>query len=297
MDGDDTANLLTGTGSDEIIRGMEGNDTLSGGAGNDTLGGGIGFDTFVVNPGDENIEIADFTLFSDRLDLSAFERAVVAQALLDAQGDDAVVLKCAAQHQIVGEMDAPLWQVVPRKGPAEAGQVVEHRLREVALLPVLEHRGGAVALAEALAVGAEHDGQVREARGLRAGRDGAPGPVEEELLRRIDQMVVASAHERDAHGQVVDEAAEVVERQTVRPEQREVLLLGVRRRRRGPPCPCRPRSARESEPYAARSGPRPCAPARASGSGIPCRGGPRSRPGAPGSPPGWRSSGTPRLPR
>lgn len=100
MDGDDTANLLTGTGSDEIIRGMEGNDTLSGGAGNDTLVGGIGFDTFVVNPGDENIEIADFTLFSDRLDLSAFERSAVAQALLDAQGDDAVVLTLPDGTQI-----------------------------------------------------------------------------------------------------------------------------------------------------------------------------------------------------
>lgn len=62
----------TGTAGRDVLVGTNGNDTLVGGAGADTLTGGAGADTFVYNDmRDAGDTITDFTLYADKLSLSA----------------------------------------------------------------------------------------------------------------------------------------------------------------------------------------------------------------------------------
>ena len=68
----------------------------------------------------------------------------------------------------------PLDELAPRKDlvvamrPAEAREVVHQRLGQVAVVAVLHDAHRAMALGEALAVGAEDHRHVRELRQLRA---------------------------------------------------------------------------------------------------------------------------------
>jgi hypothetical protein len=91
--GDDNANTLTGTssndtilglGGDDTLNGGQGNDTLIGGAGADTMNGGAGNDVFVYHaivggvaesgPADTARDtITDFVHLSDMIDLSAID--------------------------------------------------------------------------------------------------------------------------------------------------------------------------------------------------------------------------------
>ena len=98
-------------------------------------------------------------------------------------------------------------------------------MRGVPLVAVLGDAHGAVALAQLLAVRREHHGKVRE-----GGERVAEGLVEHDLRGRVDHVVAPASDERDAHGDVVDDGAEVVERDAVAAEEHEVLLGGVRRR-------------------------------------------------------------------
>jgi len=54
--------------------------------------------------------------------------------------------------------------------------------------------------------------------------------VKQNLWRSVDHVVAAARNERDAHGDIVDDRTEVVERNAVGANQDEVLLRGVRRR-------------------------------------------------------------------
>ena len=65
--------------------------------------------------------------------------------------------------------------------------------------------GGAVALAELLLVGAEEQRHVQELRHRRAQR-----LVDDDLLGRVADVVVAADHMRDLHGDIVDHHRQVV---------------------------------------------------------------------------------------
>ena len=77
---DDT---LTGDAANNWLFGASGNDTLSGGAGIDKLFGGTGADIFVFNAGDSFTFVTDFEDDIDRIDLSSYGYATVADALAD----------------------------------------------------------------------------------------------------------------------------------------------------------------------------------------------------------------------
>jgi Ca2+-binding RTX toxin-like protein len=70
--GNTLANKITGNAVDNTLLGGDGNDTLDGGAGTDILWGQAGADTFLIKHGTNLDIIADFTLGSDKLDISAF---------------------------------------------------------------------------------------------------------------------------------------------------------------------------------------------------------------------------------
>ena len=108
------------------------------------------------------------------------------------------------------------------EGPALQRQEVQHGLGRVALAAVVLERGVARALAELLLVGAEHQGQVPELRRLRA-----EGPVEQDLLGRVDQVLLAAEDVRDAHVHVVADDDEVVRRVPVATDHDPVVDLAV----------------------------------------------------------------------
>ncbi len=213
--------------------------------------------------------------------------------------------------------------------PAQQREVVHERLRQVAELAEVAHRRGAVPLAELAALGAEHHGVVGEGGDRRA-----EGPEQQQLARRVGEVVVAADDVRDAHVAVVDHRGEVVAGGAVGAHDDEVAdgalldhngaaddVVDGRRRRpargtaastaRGPPDGPRPRRARGrgSAGRSAACGPRPSAP-RAAPRGVPAsrsRGTQRRRRRAAAPPrdtrPSARSGGTarkglrPRAPR
>ncbi len=67
LDGDDNANLLTGSVLEDYINGKGGNDVINGGKGNDVLTGGAGADVFKFLPGDGlfNPKLHDFDTVTD----------------------------------------------------------------------------------------------------------------------------------------------------------------------------------------------------------------------------------------
>ena len=106
--------------------------------------------------------------------------------------------------------------------PAEPGEEIDHRVRQVALFLVLHDADGAVALGELVPVFAEHGRHVRKDRRLDAER-----AEDVDLPRRVVDVVVAADDVRDPHVDVVDDDAEVVGRRAVRPREHEIVELGV----------------------------------------------------------------------
>ncbi len=102
--------------------------------------------------------------------------------------------------------------------PAEEREEVRHRLRQDPLVLIVGHGGGAVALAELLAVGAEDHRHVAE-----DGHRRPEGMVYLDLLRRVRDVVVAAEDVRDPHRDVVGDHREVVHRRPVGAEDDEVL--------------------------------------------------------------------------
>ena len=78
-------------------------------------------------------------------------------------------------------------------------------------------------------VGTEDQRHVAE-----GGQAGAERLVEQDLSRRVGEVIVAADHVRDPHLDVVDHDAEVVGRRAVGAEQDQVVELGRSGRRRGP---------------------------------------------------------------
>ena len=106
--------------------------------------------------------------------------------------------------------------------PAEAHEVVEQRVGQVAVLLVLQHAHRAVALGELGAVRPEDHRHMRVDRDLRAERG-----EHVHLSRRVVEMIVAADDMRDAHVGVVHHHAEVVGRRTVAARDHEVVELAV----------------------------------------------------------------------
>ena len=106
-------------------------------------------------------------------------------------------------------------------GPAEAREVVHHRLGQEALVAVRQHGRRAVALREAFPVRAEDHRDVGEHR-----QRVAEGLVAEDLLRRVREVVIAADHVGDLHRHVVDDHAEVVRRRPVGPDEDPVVQRG-----------------------------------------------------------------------
>ena len=109
--------------------------------------------------------------------------------------------------------------------PTKPGEIVEDGVGRVALIAVLAHADGAVALAQLLAVGREHHREMSESRGGHLER-----LIKENLRGRVDHVVAAARDDGDPHLRVVDRGAKVVERHPVGSQKNEVLLRRVRRR-------------------------------------------------------------------
>ena len=125
-------------------------------------------------------------------------------------------------RELVDELLGGEDRLVVLGAPAEQGQVVADRRRQVAALAQLLHRGGAVALGELLAVRPVEQRQVRV-----AGRLGAERREHEQLLRGVGEVVVAADHIGDAHLEVVDGDREVVQRGAVAAGDHEIVLEPV----------------------------------------------------------------------
>jgi hypothetical protein len=107
--------------------------------------------------------------------------------------------------------------------PAEERQVVHERRRDVAVATELLHGDGAVPLRELTPVHAEDVRHVGVRRQV-----GAQGFEEEDLLRRVRDVVLAADDVGDAGVGVVDRRGEVVRRRPVAPEEDEVFDALVR---------------------------------------------------------------------
>ena len=109
--------------------------------------------------------------------------------------------------------------------PAQARQVVEQGIGQVAFVAVLRHRLGTVALAHFLALLVEHGGQVRIHRRL------VPeGAQDVDLAWGVVDVVVAADDVRDAHVDVIDDDAKVVGRHADAAACRLALLAHLIRR-------------------------------------------------------------------
>ncbi len=180
--------------------------------------------------------------------------------------------------------------------PAHQREAVDHRLGQVAGVAELLDAGRPVALAQPLAVGAEHHRQVAEARDGRADR-----LVEVDLARRRRQQVLAPDDGVDLHRRVVQRVHEVVGRDAVGAHHDVVADRRVQDPDLAPDqvLPDRVAVLRRPQPQRRPCGPRPrgrrAARRRARGSG-PSRSRAGRRPGPPRgrgpAPPRCSSSGT-----
>src|SRR5919106_935738 len=139
--------------------------------------------------------------------------------VIERRGARPHALEREALDQLVGRHDRRLVVVAP----AEKREVVHERRRNVAVAAELLHGDGAVPLRELAPVHAEDVRHVRVRR-----RVGAQGLEEEDLLRRVRDVVLAADDVRDAGIGVVHRRGEVVRRRPVAPEEDEVLDALVR---------------------------------------------------------------------
>src|SRR5258708_7397394 len=110
---------------------------------------------------------------------------------------------------------------MPRR-PAQQREKIEHRLRKYSEVPVVGDGGRAVPFAELLSIGAVDHGQVSELRERRAER-----LIDQNLFRRIGDVIVAAHDERDLHRDVVRDHGEIVDRRSIRAKDDEVAFSDV----------------------------------------------------------------------
>ncbi|MBM1589367.1 putative Ig domain-containing protein, partial [Sulfitobacter mediterraneus] len=91
IDGGNGADILLGDAGNDLLRGGDGDDILHAGAGIDILNGGEGSDRFVIGSGSGTTTIEDYEIGTDTLDLTAFARSDVTEALINAQLGSAIL--------------------------------------------------------------------------------------------------------------------------------------------------------------------------------------------------------------
>jgi hypothetical protein len=111
---------------------------------------------------------------------------------------------------------------VASRRPAEQTQEIDHRIGQISKALVLRHRRDAVPLAQLLLVGAENQRHVRKL-GWRL-PERLP---QQNVLRRVGDVIVAPNDVRNPHVDVVGHHGEVIDRQAVRAENDEILNLLV----------------------------------------------------------------------
>src|SRR5215210_6093793 len=110
-----------------------------------------------------------------------------------------------------------------RMVPAEQGEVVHQRFRDVSFPAVVSDARGAVAFGELLAVRPEDDPEVDK-----PGLGRAERRVEQGLTGGIGEMFLAPDHMRYPQLQIVDDDGEVVRRRAVGLDDHEVLYAAER---------------------------------------------------------------------
>ena len=123
----------------------------------------------------------------------------------------------ARQVERLSEVSRVHYLATGRIRPAEQRQVVHDSVGQVPLFPQRGHRLGSTRLRQRPAVRAHDERNVRVAR-----RNGAERLEEQQLPRRVREMIVAADHEGDAHRRVVHGAREVVESGSIGPRDQEV---------------------------------------------------------------------------
>ena len=103
--------------------------------------------------------------------------------------------------------------------PPEQGEVVADRSGQIALPTQLLHGGAAVSLRQLAAVRPVEERQVRVAR-----RNGVERAQNQQLLRRVREVIVAANHVGDPHVRIVHRDREVVQRGAVATRDHEVVL-------------------------------------------------------------------------
>ena len=117
-------------------------------------------------------------------------------------------------HELVGRE-----HLLIRPGrPPEKREEIHHRLGQNSLSRVLHHGGGAVTLAQSLLVGTEDERHVRELRQLGANR-----AVQQDLFRRVRDVIVAPHHMRDRHLHIVRDDRELICGMTVGAKDDEIF--------------------------------------------------------------------------
>ena len=109
--------------------------------------------------------------------------------------------------------------------PAQAYEIVQQRLGQIAFFAITHHADRAVALGQALAVRAEDHRHVGIDRQLAVVTHQRLEDVD--LARRVVHVVVAADDMGDAHVHVVDHHAEVVGRRAVGTGDHQIIQLGV----------------------------------------------------------------------
>ena len=89
--------------------------------------------------------------------------------------------------------------------PADQRQVVDQRLGQIPAQPELRDRGRAVPLRQRRVIGSHHQRQMRELRRRESER-----PIEQQLPRRVRDVILAADHMRHLHQRIVDDDGEVV---------------------------------------------------------------------------------------
>ena len=114
-------------------------------------------------------------------------------------------------------------QLVARRGMAETEQVIGQRLRQVALLAQGTQRLRAVALGQRRSIRAGQQGQMSVARRRQFQR-----LQDQQLARRIAQVIVAAQQMRHAGQRIIDGIGKEERGRAVGPPQHEVADLGMR---------------------------------------------------------------------
>ena len=174
---------------------------------------------------------------ADPLAVQPFEAAAI---------EDGAALVDVVEVEPAGELVEAEDLLLRARRPPEQGQEVDHRLGQEALGPVVGDRRLALALAHLRAVRVEDEREVGEPGHLVAER-----LEQQDVLRRVREVVLAPDDVADLHRRVVDDHREVVQRRPVAANDHEVtadvggvdLDLAADEVLEDAPCPPRPGSA------------------------------------------------------